>query len=144
MFHNHILYMIRAVCTFFPCTPRLRMSVIVPAERLRRARVVQSQTRIFVFRVPIQVIVWLLEKTDTKCARQTSVKYWSHGTGLIITPQKSHRFSQTFRTCHAHARSPCCVHLGGMRFITHKHVARLMKSSEFLWKSWGPFLDRTP
>ena len=32
-----------------------------------------------------------------------------------------------------------------MRCITHKHVARLRKSSEFLSdKSWEPFLDRTP
>ena len=38
------------------------------------------------------------------------VETWSHGTGLIITPQKSHRFSYIFRTCHAHARSPCCIH----------------------------------
>ena len=37
------------------------------------------------------------------------------------------------------------AYTGGMRFITHKHVPRLRKSSdEFLCKSWGPFLDRTP
>ena len=29
---------------------------------------------------------------------------WSHGTGLIITPQKSHTFTHFSPTCHTHAR----------------------------------------
>ena len=33
---------------------------------------------------------------------------------------------------------------GGMRCSTHKHVARVTKSGEFLWKSWEVYLDRTP
>ena len=51
-----------------------------------------------------------------------SVYSWSHGTGLIITPQKSHRFSHIFRTCHAHARSPCCVH--GRSAFYHTQTCR--------------------
>ena len=38
------------------------------------------------------------------------------------------------------------AYTGGVRFITHKRVARerVTKSGEFLWKSWDEFLDRTP
>ena len=52
-------------------------------------------------------------ETEKKCnlnPQDEPVNTWSHGIGLIITPQKPHRFSHIFRTCHAHARSPCCVH----------------------------------
>ena len=55
--------------------------------------------------------------------KASEVKAWSHGTGLIITPQeKSHRFSHIFRTCHAHARSPCCVH--GRDAVYHTQTCR--------------------
>ena len=51
-----------------------------------------------------------------------SVLPWSHGIGLIITPQKSHRFSHIFRTCHAHARPPCCIH--GRDTLYHTQTCR--------------------
>ena len=36
------------------------------------------------------------------------------------------------------------LYTGGIRCSTHKHVGRLTKRDEFLWKSWDVFLDRTP
>ena len=58
----------------------------------------------------------------------TEVMNWSHGTGLIITPQKSHTFTHFSPICHTHARPPCSHTRTGMRCITHKHVARVTKS----------------
>ena len=51
-----------------------------------------------------------------------NVDDWSHGIGLIITSQKSHRFSHIFRTCHAHARPPCCIH--GRDTLYHTQTCR--------------------
>ena len=50
-------------------------------------------------------------------------------------------------TCHTHARDHPVMHTRTgipIRCITHKHVGRLTKRDEFLWKSWDVFLDRAP
>ena len=36
------------------------------------------------------------------------------------------------------------AYTGGMCCITHKHVGRVTKSGEFLWKSWDVFVEGTP
>ena len=47
---------------------------------------------------------------------EMSTKQYTLGrTGLIITPQKPHRFSDIFRTCHAHARDHPVAYTGGIR-----------------------------
>ena len=53
---------------------------------------------------------WVYFRVAAITAATQGYYSWSHGTGLSITPQKSQRFSHIFRTCHAHARSPCCIH----------------------------------
>ena len=37
----------------------------------------------------------------------SGARHWSHGTGLIITPQKSHTFTHFSHMSYTHARSPC-------------------------------------
>ena len=57
---------------------------------------------------------------------------WSHGTGLIITPQKSLKSYRLFEMRHHMYHHNVSYIDAGMYFITHKHVPRLRKSSEFL------------
>ena len=58
--------------------------------------------------------------------------------------KKSHRFSQTFRNKRDHMYHHNVSYTGRMRCITQKHVAQVTKSGEFLWESWGVYVDRTP
>ena len=80
--------------------------------------------------------------TTTAGGARYKASPWSHGTGLIITPQKPHRFSHIFRTCHAHAQSPCCVH--GRSAFYDTQTCRTSDEKWFISKSWDVFLDRTP
>ena len=64
---------------------------------------------------------------------------WSHGIGLIITWQKvPQNFPHFTSDCHATWRGdhPVAYIVQTMR-CDEKNVARVTKSGEFLWESWG-------
>ena len=67
---------------------------------------------------------------------------WSHGTGLISTPQKPHRFSHIFRRIVMHMHGIILLHTHPHNALYHTQTCTTIEEKWFISKSWDVFLTQ--